>query len=283
MKKGMVISAVMLGCLSVLGKMESVQAAEQVLVGEVDTSNSADESVLDIIIKGLCLDYDLDETNFSLCYYNTVTGESYNYNENAWMKAASTYKLPLNMYYYDLENAGILSPDTVISGYSLSTIHYESIVNSNNEMSEAIMYNLGSYSYYKELIFDSYGDYEYSEIDEIAWRTNYFTTRYMMSTLKHLYENADSYTELLEYMGIAKPDAYFKKYVTEYEIAHKYGTYDTAENDVGIVYTEEPYLLAIYTYGLDDGEDVVGKVNEVFCQYNSVNQQVSDVLVEIEE
>ena len=68
MKKGMVISAVMLGCLSVLGKMESVQAAEQVLVGEVDTSNSADESVLDIIIKGVCLDYDLDETNFSLCY-----------------------------------------------------------------------------------------------------------------------------------------------------------------------------------------------------------------------
>ena len=58
----------------------------------------------------------LNETNFSLCYYNTVTGEEYCYNETAFMIAASTYKLPLNLYYYELQSAGEITGDTYIPG-----------------------------------------------------------------------------------------------------------------------------------------------------------------------
>ena len=56
----------------------------------------------------------LNSDNFALSYYNTVTGEAYGYNETHMMVAASTFKLPLNLYYYDLEHAGEL-PRTPIS------------------------------------------------------------------------------------------------------------------------------------------------------------------------
>ena len=44
-------------------------------------------------------EYHLDEKNFAVSYYNTVTGEEYNWNETAMLTAASTFKLPLNLYY----------------------------------------------------------------------------------------------------------------------------------------------------------------------------------------
>lgn len=230
-------------------------------------------SALTSVIEQLCVDYDLNENNFSLCYYNTMTEETCSYNPDAWMIAGSTYKLPLNMYYYELENAGELSSDEIICGYTLADIHYESIVHSNNELSEALIWNLGSYQHYKELMFCCYGDLDYEEIADIAWSANYFSTQYMLNTLKYLYENAEAFPQLLSYMTEANPDSYFYKYSSDYVIAHKYGAYDTAENDVGIVYTDEPYLLAVYTYGLDNGEDVVARVNEAVCSYNVANIQ----------
>ena len=42
-------------------------------------------------------EYGLNENNFSLCYRDTVTGEEYRFNDTAFLFAASTYKLPLNL------------------------------------------------------------------------------------------------------------------------------------------------------------------------------------------
>ena len=80
----------------------------------------ADSTTIEAVVQELMAQYDLNETNFSLCYYNTVTGESYEYNPDAWMVAASTYKLPLNLYYYEQEAAGLIDPASYISGVVLS-------------------------------------------------------------------------------------------------------------------------------------------------------------------
>ena len=118
-------------------------------------------------------------------------------------------------------------------------------------------------------MFASFSHLAPEEIADIAWTGNYYTTGFLCDTLQYLYENADRFPQLLTYLKEAQPEAYFKKYVTQYPIAHKYGSFDGAENDVGIVYTEEPYLLAVYTYGLADGEEVVARVNEAVCRYNT--------------
>ena len=88
--------------------------------------------------------YGLTEENFSVSYYNTVSGESYAWNDERFMTAASTFKLPLNLYYYELEQAGKVGADTVIDGLPLSECHSQSLVWSNNDVSLAMTIGWGA-------------------------------------------------------------------------------------------------------------------------------------------
>lgn len=200
--------------------------------------------------------YGLTEDNFSICYFNTVTGEDYAWNDTWFSIAASTYKLPLNMYFYEMEQAGEITGDTIITwtGLTLDYIHEQSIVNSNNELSEALMYYWGDHVTYKENL-RKYFTMTDEEIEDCYWQANWFCTRMMMDCLKYLYENQESFEELIGYMKQAMPGQYFKRDVTEYEVAHKYGSVQWFNNDVGIIYTPQPFLLAVYTQGGSIGGD----------------------------
>ena len=197
--------------------------------------------------------YGLTEHNFSLSYYNTVTGETYAFNDAWFSIAASTYKLPLNMYFYEMQQTGEITGDTVITwtGLTLDQIHQKSIVDSNNEYSEALMYYWGDHTTYKENL-RKYFTMTDEEISPLYWQANWFCTRMMMDCLRYLYANQDNFEELIGYMKQGMPDGYFKRGVTEYEVAHKYGAVQTYHNDVGIIYTPQPFLLAVYTQGLSE-------------------------------
>ena len=90
--------------------------------------------------------------NISIAYYNTVSGAQYIWNGDKYFTAASIYKLPLNMYYYELEAAGVVSPNDRYGGYPLSYCHKMSLQYSNNELSQAMRAGLGNYREYKTLI-----------------------------------------------------------------------------------------------------------------------------------
>lgn len=216
----------------------------------------------------------LNESNFSLSYYNTVTGESYAFNDKKFMVAASTFKLPLNMYYYEMEQRGEIESDAFLSraGVTLDVAHRESLVNSNNDFSIGMLYTLGDYRTYKELLREAYFTMDEAEIDPIYYINNYFCTNMMMDALKYLYENREAFGEMLDYMKQAQPDEYFRAGVTEYEVAHKYGWYEGAVNDVGVIYTGEPFLLAVYTQGIY-GEGVLADVAALLTAYNLANAE----------
>ena len=211
----------------------------------------------------------LTESNFAVSYYDTVTGESYDWNETHMMVAASTFKLPLNLYYYEKENAGELEPDALITqgGATLDLCHYLSIVESNNEISHALLYRIGTFPEYKEAMrkFFTMTD---DEIDPKYYQNNYYCTRMMMDTLKYLYERQDEFPELIDYMKQSNPqNGYFRAKVTEMDVAHKYGSFEGAENDVGIFYAEHPFLLAVYTQNV--GETVVQDAARLAADYNA--------------
>jgi len=185
------------------------------------------------------------------------------------MVAASTFKLPLNLYYYEKENAGELAPDTLITqgGATLDLCHYLSIVESNNEISHALLYRIGTFPEYKEAM-RKYFTMTDDEIDPKYYQNNYYCTRMMMDTLKYLYERQDDFPELIDYMKKANPqNGYFRAKVTEMDVAHKYGSFEGAENDVGIFYAEHPFLLAVYTQGV--GEAVVQDAARLAADYNA--------------
>ena len=217
----------------------------------------------------------LHEGNFSLSYYNTVTEEAYSFNDMAFMVAASTFKLPLNMHYYNQEHAGIIDPEVYISrvGATLKEAHYQSLVHSNNDMSIGMLYNLGQFRDYKNAMKAFFSMPE-EEIDPIYYADNYYCTNMMMDALSYLYEYRADFDEMIGYMKQAQPGEYFKAGVTEYEVAHKYGWFEGAVNDVGIIYTPQPILLAVYTQ--DVGAQVVADTAALFTAYTVWQQPPED-------
>jgi len=224
------------------------------------------ELTIEQAMEEFMLAHGLNENNYSVSYCNTVTGERYVFNDKKFMVAASTFKLPLNMHYYDQEHKGIIDPDVYISrvGATLKEAHYQSLVHSNNEMSIGMLYNLGEFRDYKNAM-RTYFNMPDEEIDPIYYVDNYYCTNMMMDALTYLYDYRADFDEMIGYMKQAQPGEYFKAGVTEYEVAHKYGWFEGAVNDVGIIYTPQPILLAVYTQ--DVGAQVVADTAKLFTAY----------------
>lgn len=219
------------------------------------------------VIETFMAENGLTEQNFSISYYNTVTGEAYAFNDEKFSIAASTYKLPLNMYFYEMERDGMISGDTIIggTGKTLDEIHEMSIVHSNNEVSEVLMYYWGDHTTYKNHMRKYFSMTE-EEIDPLYYQGNFYCVRMMMDTLRYLYENRDQFSELLEYMRMAAPDAYFKLGVKEFPVAHKYGEVQWFMNDTAIIYTPQPFLLAVYTQNVCN-QEILGEVAARLAAY----------------
>ena len=117
------------------------------LIVPVSAEESLEEIMADYMERN-----GLGTHNYSVSYYNTVTGESYAFNDKKFMVAASTFKLPLNMYYYEMERDGQIESDALIpeAGVRLDVAHKESLVNSNNEYSIGLLYHLGDFPTYKQ-------------------------------------------------------------------------------------------------------------------------------------
>ena len=262
---------------TVVTPMTSAQTPEEAPADETAEEEPEPEaestSELCALFDAFRAERNLTEDNFAVSYYDTVTGERYDWNETHMMVAASTFKLPLNLYYYEKENAGELAPDTLITegGATLDWCHYLSIVESNNEISHALLYRIGTFRDYKEAMrkFFTMTD---EEIDPKYYQNNYYCTRMMMDTLEYLYARQDEFSEMIDYMKQSNPqNGYFRAKVTEMDVAHKYGSFEGAENDVGIFYAEHPFLLAVYTQNV--GEAVVQDAARLAADYNAAQTQ----------
>lgn len=267
--------------------------------------------------------YGLDESNFSMAYYNTQNGELIAFNEDKLMLAGSTYKLPLNMLYCDLLKSGELTEDAVITAtltktleegetlpegaelvtdtsptpsaaptsetaaspspspqkYKisksgvLSELMHKSLVDSDNDAAEILLrdaYQGKGYDNYLTRI-EKYGGlsgtaFSFNNYDRQTLYDNYFPARYMIGCLQYLYSHAEDYALIIDDLKKAMPGAYFKRYINV-EVAHKYGHFQSAYNDVGIIYSETPFLLVCYTDGLANGESITGRLAELMANY----------------
>ena len=251
-----------------------LQTAAPVLAAEDYPAPDVSGKTVEELIDAFRAEHDLTEDNFEISFYVPETGESYEFNETKMLYGASTYKLPLNLYYYDMQLAGEITGDTMITqGASLDEAHYQSLVYSNNELSYSLWRRIGDWPEYK-MAMRKYFTMTDDEIPQNYYYDHLFCTRMMMDTLKVVWDGQEQYPELIDYLKIACPDAYFKTYldVDETPIAHKYGSYEGAENDVGIIWAERPFLLAVYTSGLSYGPG--GNVDMAYADGQSAGSVV---------
>ncbi len=227
--------------------------------------------------------YDLDADCFAVSFYCPATGERADWNQDAYFLAGSTYKLPLNMYYYEQEAAGVYSPSTVIGETTLAQAHMESLLWSMNDISHEMLYNLGPFYVYKQLMAEHYGGIPDDEIPIGFWSNNYYSTRFMINVLTCLYDRLDEFPELAEYLLQAMPGYYLQKYNGAVPVLHKYGTVDMNFHDVGILFTEEPCLVAIYTHNYARsvfGEELVARLGKALLDYQTQRTELNRLAAE---
>lgn len=240
-----------------------VQASE---VSGIDGSMTGTEKAKELV-SAFMKERGLNSGNFAVAYQNLATGEVFYYNELKQWDACSTYKFPLNLLYYDMEAAGQITGDTIIPGTQtpLSECHHQSLEFSHNDLSEAMMDNLGSYDVVKQNM-RKYFTLTDAEIDNSYYHHNYFCARMMMDCAAYLYQHQNEYPDALRYLEAAQPGEYFRTYLPGVTIAQKYGLRDGYNHNAGIVFADTPFVLSVYSYQAG-GNEMIGRLAELFAQY----------------
>ena len=215
--------------------------------------------------------YGLNENNFSMGYCFTGSGDTWYFNGEKMMIGGSLYKLPLNMRITEKIQEGVFSESDWVGGHTLAEAQYLSMVHSDNAVSQALQkflvgYSSGYYYAYRQEIAKYSGDF-LEDIPPEYYSGNYFSAEFMLNTLSYLYDHAEQFSTILGYMEEAQPDDYFNCCDVGYPVAHKYGYYGGYINDAGIIYTPTPFLLVAFTYNLGCGEQVLGELCSLMCDY----------------
>ncbi len=213
-------------------------------------------------------------------YYNTVTGEEHYFNGDQYRYAASVYKLPLNMVYAERVYRGEMQMDDRIGGWTYGEMQRLSLELSSNSVSELLCGHLGTRQQYCEAIAAYLAD-DPSDLDaEFYYKcyTNSLTPAQVMCALKKLYAAPDRYPNVLEHMKSAQQKEYFCLTERRFPIAHKYGCLLTEEantvNDCGIVYTDDPILIVMFTGNMPGAFRLLGDYCTLMCDYAQYTRAV---------
>ncbi len=249
------------------GDTEAVPSAQEETDVLADLSQYYDfeHRPLEDIMAQFRTEYGLDENNFAMGYYATGTGDSYGFQVDSYRDAGYTYMLPLNVVFYDLEAEGEFAADANYVGtYYLPYLYTYTITDSDIAMGRTMRNYLGTYREYRE-VMTRFSQQEYTEE---YYSENVINVRYMMNVLWYIYENSETYPDLLEDLGNAYPgDAFDLLLEQKYNVAHKYSGEDGVYNDVAIIYTREPFLLAAYSQDIGHAEEMLGALAELLAEY----------------
>ncbi len=208
------------------------------------------------VTEDFILEHHADSGTVTIGYYNTVTGEENYWRGDEYMTSGSMYKVPLNMIYTDRITSGEMDWDSEVCGYRYERALEESIVYSNNDISQAMAYALGgghNWHAFREVLAP-YMCEDPENVEEMFYKNNYSTARQMIFALKLLYHNPDRFPRIIDLMKKAEPNNYFLKNPQKVEVAHKYGyleeSFGLCLNDCGVVYTEDPFCLVVFTAGI---------------------------------
>ncbi len=224
----------------------------------------------DSLIEAFLAENGVDPERVAMGYFNSVTGEEHYFRGDVQMTAASVNKVPLNMYYAEKLYNGEISWETPYGGLPYKQAQELSLRYSNNDYTNAMIDAIGDYPVYRHAICPYIG-VDPDEKEHSFFTVNEFTAEQIMYALKLLYAEPERYPGVMDNMLLANPGEYFEQIVDSYEIAQKYGWFvldgHNCINCVGIVETEEPILLSIFTDNCSMGKDILGEYCALMCSY----------------
>lgn len=224
----------------------------------------------------------IDHEKVAYCITDLEHNIKYSMNEKDEFIAASIYKLPLAMLYYDKvnegeytldstftysgymhEDAGVISSDYGIgSQVPLSDLLNDLIIYSDNDAGHILYENLGGWKEYKEAM-TKYTD---SIIENYYTMDNVTTANTMNDVVTYLYDYKEDYKGLIKNMEEAEPGEYLDR-DTQLSMPQKYGMYDSALNSVGFVECNTSYSIVVLTSLGDKGADVMANINRIAYEH----------------
>lgn len=218
-----------------------------------------------------------------LFYYNLESDQMITINEEQYFIAASTVKVPIAMVVADMLNEGTITDEYKIKynssdyedgtgimqgmdlskPYDILTLMEYMIVYSDNIATNMIKSNL-DYSKIKDRFEEKLGH-------EVNRGKNIMTPSEACEYLKQLYYNEDNNPYYDYIIELLKNTVFHDRLDANLEydmVAHKIGNYGSYVNDIGIVYSESPYVIAIYTEGVDNANDIISEISYMIYEYN---------------
>lgn len=262
--KKILITAAAMACISIV-------LCTSAFAADVDDARFKDKSWDDVMTEFMTA-HNIDASQITAAYYNTVTGEEHFINKDTLMYGASMAKLPTNMLYAERVSKGEMEMSTLVRGHPYYDLQRLSLKNSDNPAMEVMVKDLGggSYAEFRKQILPYIGVSEEDATPEFLAR-NFFTPEQILNCLKLLYGNQEKYPGVESYMTQASPYDYFKQNQPPYTIAHKYGWYTdngiTYLNDCAIVYTTDPILLVMFTANVENNRAVLADYCSLMCDY----------------
>lgn len=228
----------------------------------------------------------IDHEKVAYCITDLEHNNKYSMNEKDEFIAASIYKLPLAMLYYDKvnegeytldstftysgymhEDAGVISSDYGIgSQVPLSDLLNDLIIYSDNDAGHILYENLGGWKEYKEAM-TKYTD---SISENYYTMDNVTTANTMNDVVTYLYDHKEDYKGLIKNMEEAEPGEYLDR-DTQLSMPQKYGMYDSALNSVGFVECNTSYSIVVLTSLGDKGADVMANINRIAYEHFNLN------------
>lgn len=213
-------------------------------------------------------------------YYDIQNGKGFSINGDKYFTAASTVKVQMNMVLFDMvkegkvdinealkytqadyeAGTGILQGKDKTNPIPLLTLSDYSIIYSDNIATNMIMRRIGRTEMKKR-----FGQ----KVGHTVPVENLVTPNEGLTFLKQLYENKGNNQYYTRLIGIMKTTVFHDRldaYVPKEIVAHKIGNYGSFANDVGIVYAPKPYIIAVYTDGLSNANEVIATINKMLYQ-----------------
>lgn len=203
--------------------------------------------------------------DIGMTYVDLTTGKQISLNGMKEFYSASTIKVPLAMMIADKVQMGSLNWDDQLSynnedyedgtgiiindiqpNYSLRTLLEYSIIYSDNIAKNMLYDTFGGDINAKQALYAQFLQ------RETVWDEAQFTSEDAAKILKILYEKKASnqeYQTIYDYMKHTVFHERMDTPTTSGKVAHKIGSYAGFLHDIGILETESPFILTVFTNG----------------------------------
>ncbi len=231
------------------------------------------ESDIKSVIDKFLIDEGLDASNFSMSYYNPVTGESYSFNADSFFSIDKLRFLPTHMYFYEEETKGAFLPETpeeppyTIGGMSLEDCRYHSIIKGETDISEKMQAAIGTELQYLELVNTRYGLLDPSTLPAEYWNGNTVNAAFLMNCIRTISARPELFTGLMSnYAMVQSADAFAESSVT-YPIVQIRDEAEDCVTAIAEISAPQNFLLVASVKGAARADKLLGKLNTVICNY----------------